>query len=78
LVYFAAGFSRSGAFLDRRQVLSAYSVEGDADEPYLIEKVKVIDVIGSEDEAHKLGLDVVDIGLLEFSGLEVGIGIGIQ
>lgn len=78
LVYFITRLVASKAFLYRRQVPFGYPIEREADESYLVKKVKVIDMIGLKDQLHKLSLHFVNIGLLEFSGLEVSIGIGIQ
>lgn len=78
LIYLITWFAASKAFLYGRQVPFGNTIERDTDESYLVEKVKVVNMIGSEDEAHKLGLHIVSVGLLEFSGLEVSVGIGIQ
>ena len=61
-----------------RESLAANTIEGDSYESHLVEQILIIGVVLPENESDEVSLDVVDVGLLQLPGLEIGIDIGIE
>ena len=64
--------------MDWRQVVASVVIKREPYEANLIENVLIVGMILPENESNETGLNVVDVGLLEFPRLKVGVDIRIE